>query len=180
MSDLEKYMVELRNEMDTEEPVQGHMNRFSKKLMKNDPKVRRINFRHAIQIAASIAIIMASGVVIIKSSKGSSKVALNPVVEEFQETTTFFARQVNLKYEDISALEFDGAQEKEILLEELSEMDTYHKELLKELNANPGDERVMNALIHHYQIKLQVMDQIIEQLEQIKNIKNTQNEESTI
>ncbi|MDA3822200.1 MAG: hypothetical protein PF450_06260 [Bacteroidales bacterium] len=180
MSDLEKYMVELRNEMDTEEPEKGHMDRFSKKLKKDDPRIRRINFRHAIQIAASIAIIMASGVVIVKSSKGSSKVALSPVVEEFQETTTFYARQVNLKYEDISVLEFDTKQEKEMLMEELSEMDTYHKDLLKELNANPGDERVMNALIQHYQIKLQVMDQIIEQLEQVKNIKNTQNEESTI
>jgi hypothetical protein len=186
MSDLEKYMIELRGEMNTEDPDRGHMQRFSKKLKQNDRKVRKINFRHAIQIAASIAIIMASGVVIIKSSKGSDKVALTPVIKEFQETTNFYARQVNERYNDISAIQFDSQKEKEVLLEELLEMDNYHKELLNDLNANPGDDRVMNALIHHYQIKLQVMDQILEQLIQIKNSNTNnsknekENEESTI
>ena len=106
--------------------------------------------------------------------------AANPVAEEFQQTNNFYASQVNARYEDIAALPFNSSEEKEMLLEELSEMDTYYQELVEELNANPGDDRAMNALIRHYQIKLQVMDRIIEQLVQLQNSKTNQNEESDI
>lgn len=180
MSDLEKKLIELRNKIDTEEPASGHMERFRKRLMPERKKSRAVNFRYALQIAASLAIIMASGVVIVKSSKGGNKIAAAPAVEEFQEARNFYAVQVNERYENLEAIPFDSDQEKEILLKELSEMDGYYKELLDELNANPGDERVMNALLQHYQIKLQVMDQIIGQLEQFKTKNNYENENTEI
>lgn len=180
MSNLEKMMVELRDKIDTEEPASGHMERFRKRLRPELKRSRALNFRYAIQIAASIAIILASGVVIVKSSKGGSKIAAAPAVEEFQEARNFYAVQVNERYENLEAIPFDSDLEKEILLEELSEMDSYYKELLNELNANPGDERVMNALLQHYQIKLQVMDQIIGQLEQFKTHNNYENEKAEI
>ena len=43
------------------------------------------------------------------------------------------------------------------------------QQLMKDLEANPNDERVVNALIRHYQLKLEVMDQIITQLNQVKS-----------
>lgn len=180
MSDLEKYMNEIRDQLGEDEPSPGHLQRFSKKLKSRQQPVRRLNFRHALQIAASIAIILASGVVIIKSSKGGDKIAVTPERQEFQNARNYYAQQVDAKYDDIAGLPFDSQQEKELLLEELSEMDIYYSELLNELNANPGDERVMNALIQHYQMKLQVMDQIINQLMEIKNNNDTQDEKSTI
>jgi len=180
MSDLEKYIIEIRDNLDNDEPGAGHQKRFEKKLKNKEKSVRRVNFRHAIQIAASIAIILASGVVIVKSSKGSSKIAATPEYKSFMEAKEFYAQQVNAKYDDISALPFDSNQEKDLLLEELSEMDIYYRNLLDELDANPGDERVMNALIQHYQLKLQVMDQIIQQLIEVRNTKTNENENSTI
>ncbi|MFC2090095.1 hypothetical protein ACFLT1_04900 [Bacteroidota bacterium] len=180
MSDLEKYMVENRSEFSSDEPGRGHMNRFNKKLGKKTSITRSLNIRHTLQIAASIAVILASGIVIVKSSKGSTKVADNPVIEEFQEAKTYYATQVNTRYEDIADFQFTSAEEKKILLEELTVMDTYYKELLQELDVNPGDERAMNALIQHYRIKIEVMDQIIEQLIEVKNSNIKQNEETTL
>lgn len=180
MSDLEKYITKMRGALDSDAPESGHLKRFSKKLRAQQQPVRRLNFRHALQIAASIAIIMASGIVIVKSGKSGSKMAATPAAEEFQQTQHFYASQVNARYEDIAAVTFNSGEEKEMLLEELSEMDNYYKELLNELNANPGDERAMNALIQHYQLKIQVMDQILEQLVQIQNRKTNDYEKSTI
>lgn len=181
MSDLEKHIIEYRDRMDNAEPSSGHLKRFSKRLRQQEQRpVRKINFRHALQIAASLAIILTSAIVIVKTGKGGNKIAENQPVEVFQETTSFYARQVNERYDDIAAIPFDSEKEQEILLSELSEMDDYYKELLRELNANPGDERVMNALIQHYRIKLQVMDQIIEQLSQFNNANTQENEKSTI
>ena len=181
MSDLEKYITKMRDALDNEEPDTGHSRRFSKKLKQLEERpARTVNFRHALQIAASVAIILASGIVIVKSSKGSSKMAANPAVEEFQRAQNFYATQVNDRYEDIAAIPFNNDKEKEMLLDELAEMDTYYRELLLELNANPGDERAMNALIQHYQLKIQVMDQIIEQLVQLRNNNKQENEKSSI
>ncbi|MDF1571615.1 MAG: hypothetical protein P1P82_08375 [Bacteroidales bacterium] len=180
MSDLEKYITKMRGALDSDEPASGHLKRFSKKLKAQQQPVRRLNFRHALQIAASIAIILASGIVIVKSGKGGSKMAVNPAAEEFQQTKNFYASQVNARYEDIASLPFNSGEEKEMLLEELSEMDAWYQELLRELNANPGDERAMNALIQHYQLKLQVMDQILEQLIQVQNSQTNDYENANI
>lgn len=180
MSDLEKYIMDHREAMDTEEPATGHVHRFSKKLKESGGRKLRINFRHALQIAASIALIIASGIVIVRSGKGGSKVAENPVTDEFHETTVFYARQVDQRYEDISGYTIGTQEERKILMEELSEMDTYYRDLLDELDANPGDERVMNALIRHYQLKLEVLDRIVAQLEQIKNSNSYNNEKTTL
>ena len=46
--------------------------------------------------------------------------------------------------------------------------------------ANPDDERVINAMIKHYQVKLDVMDQIIYQLNQLKTETDKDNEKKSI
>ncbi len=180
MTDLEKHITRMRDQLDAAEPPPGHMKRFRNKLKQQQNPVRRINFRHALQIAASIAIIAASGIWIIKTGNSGDKVAVTNESVEFRETNSYYVRQVNDRYEDIEALNFDSEDEKEMLLDELSSMDQYYRELLKELDANPGDDRVMNALIRHYKLKLQVMDQIIEQLIQLKNINTDENENTEI
>lgn len=186
MSDLEKYIIEMRDRMDMDEPSKEHFKRFKRKMGEadgsssgNQPPIRRINFRHALQIAASIAIILTSGILIVRSSKGSSKVAAAPEVQEFRQTQNYYATQVNQRYDDIATIRFDSEEEKQMLLQELSEMDSYYKELINEFDANPGDERVMNALIQHYQMKLDVMDQILGQLQEFKNSNYTEQDEKT-
>jgi hypothetical protein len=178
MSDLEKYIIENRQALSAESPRKGHVDRFRKKLPDNKTATARLSFRHYLQIAASIAVILASGVVIVKSSKGGSKMAAALEVQEFMDAKEYYATQVNEKYNTLSGFDFTSEREKKLLLEELQSMDTYYQELLLELKANPGDERVMSALIQHYQMKLDVMDQILEQLKSLKNSNNTQDNEN--
>ncbi len=45
-------------------------------------------------------------------------------------------------------------------------MDSVYVSLQKELKANPNDERIINAMIEHYQTKLDVMTYIVSQLNQ--------------
>lgn len=180
MSDLEKYIIENREQFETEEPEQGHLDRFSAKLKQENKPVRRLKFRHAIQIAASVAIIITSGIVIVKSNKGGSKMAVVEVPEQYQETQNYYAQQVNYRYDEIESFEFTEEEEKEMLLKELQEMDEYYQELLVDLDANPGDERVIAALIKHYKMKMLVMDQIIEQLKQFNQQKSVENEKSSV
>jgi len=54
-------------------------------------------------------------------------------------------------------------------VEEMKSMDSVYVSLQKELKANPNDERIINAMIEHYQTKLEVMAYIVSQLKSIRN-----------
>ncbi len=179
MNELEQYIRENREAFSDEEPAGGHKDRFREKLT-GQPKTRRVTFRYAMQIAASLAVIIAAGIVIVKTSKSGDKMAAVNLPAEVEEARNYYVRQVNDRYEQINTYDFDSGKEKEMLLEELKEMDSYYRQLLEDLNANPGDERAIQALIHHYQMKVSVMDQIIQQLDQINTQKSTNNENSSV
>ena len=120
------------------------------------------------QIAASVAIILVSGIVLIQKNKSGNKMAMKESRLSVMEADSYYVSQANQRYDQIRQFDFENENEKAVLLEELNELDTYHQQLLSDLEANPGDERVISALIRHYQLKLEVMDQIIYQLNQYK------------
>ncbi|MEN8157327.1 MAG: hypothetical protein ABFS10_10260 [Bacteroidota bacterium] len=173
MIELEKHIRNQREALDSDSPREGHEARFLQKL-ERQPR-RRVNFRHALQVAASIAIILTSTVVLMRNRTGD-EVARHEIPATVLEADRYYSTQVSYKYDEIRRFDFDSSEEKMVLLDELKELDDYHQQLLSDLEANPGDERVINALIRHYQLKLDVMDQIILQLNQLKTVKENRNE----
>lgn len=178
MVDLEKHIKEQRLLLDAEKPREGHEDRFRQKL--GYEPARRINFRHVLQVAASIAVILASALVLIRTNKSGDKVAINEIPASVLEADQYYTTQVDQRVDQIRAFTFDNVNEKDILLEELEEMNTYQQQLMNDLEANPDDERVINAMIKHYQLKLDVMDQIIYQLNQLKTETDKDNEKKSI
>ncbi|MEN8230587.1 MAG: hypothetical protein ABFS38_20690 [Bacteroidota bacterium] len=167
MKDIEEYIKEKRLLLDSDHPRKGHEMRFMQKLDRQP--VRKFNFRHAIQVAASIAIIITSGLVIVKLNKSGDKIAETEIPAAIMEADIYYTSQVNARYEQIRDFSFHNSKEKAVLLDELKELDSYHQQLMSDLEANPDDDRVINALIRHFQLKLEIMDQIIIQLNQIKS-----------
>ena len=96
------------------------------------------------------------------------------------EADFYFASQVDERYEEISGFNFDNEEEKTVLLNELKDLEAFHQQLMDDLEANPNDDRVINALVRHYQLKLEVMDQIIIQLNQIKSETSENNQHESI
>jgi hypothetical protein len=72
----------------------------------------------------------------------------------------------------------NNPDQKAALLKEMKSMDSAYVALQKELKANPNDERIINAMIEHYQTKVEIMTYIVDQLKTIRNNnqKNTENE----
>lgn len=174
MGDFEKYIKEHRLMFDTDRPPAGHFDRFRERLERKS--VRRIRIRHAFQVAASVALILASGFVIIKQQKNGNKVTETEIPATMLEADHYYVTRLEAKYEQIRDFSFENQEEKALLLDEMEDLGTHHQQLMLDLQANPDDERVINALIRHYQLKLEVMDQIINQLKQIE-IEKTENHE---
>jgi len=62
-----------------------------------------------------------------------------------------------------------------MILKELKEMDEVLHSLSEELKNDPNNDRLINAMIQHYQVKLEIMNAIIAQLEEIKQITSKTN-----
>ncbi len=170
MTDFEKYIKEHRMQLDSDKPRKGHEERFLQKLdsLSDRRPVRKIRFRHALQVAASLAIILTSAVLLIRQT-GGNELAARDIPAAVMEADYYYASQVDVRYEEISAFNFENDMDKTVLLNELKDLETFHQQWMKDLEANPDDDRVINALIRHYQVKLDVMDQIIIQLNQVKS-----------
>jgi hypothetical protein len=182
MSDIEKQIKEQRLLLDSDRPREGHEERFMQKLesLPRQAPVRRVRFRHIIQVAASLAIILTSAIVLIRQDKSGDKVARQEIPEAVMEADLYYTSQVDERYNEISSFNFDDPEDKAVLLNELKDLESYHQQLMKELEANPDDERVVSAMIRHYQLKLEVMDQIIKQLNQVKSEISENHEKESI
>lgn len=180
MSDIEKQIREKRSMLDTAGPKKGHEDRFLAKLeaefdsgtgkaRKSPATIRLSAFRQGLQIAASIAIIAVSALFLNRYLRDERSSGSPGLSESFIEADYYYTSQAESKYREIESFEFRDKEEKKVLLEELKGLEAYHSELIKELELHPDDEQVVAALIRHYQLKMEVMDQIIKQLKQVES-----------
>lgn len=182
MTDLEKYIIANRESFD-QEPEEGHFIRFQKKLAKQQRHSLFSQFWPALKIASVILMIIFSGMWIFDHTFRDSPVAATLIpVPEYNEAEQYFATQVNMKVNEIRQFQFIGdTTQKQILLSELSGMDSLYIELQRDLHANPGDERVLQAMIEYYQMKLDVLNNIIQQLNALQQqTKQTDHEKTNL
>ena len=189
MKDIDNIIRNNRELFDTASPNEGHFNRFAAKLEQQKIKKRSFISYTFLLKAASIAILVTLSFLwtydnLIRPSSKNSGITLSEVSDEYREVEVYYKHQVNLKYDQISNVDiFSDSTQKSILLKELSDMDSIYTNLQKDLETSPKDKRIINAMIEHYQLKVDVMNQILYQLEQIKNenlIKNGKHESNQI
>ena len=93
---------------------------------------------------------------------------LSQVSPEYREVENYYVSQVKFMQNEFTSLDLSNPDQKEIMMQELASMDSVYVELQKELRANPNDQRIVDAMIKHYQQKIDVMSYILEQLRQVK------------
>lgn len=186
MKDLDNIIQENRSSFDAFEPDDGHFDRFEQKLNEFNSKNKqsKFSFGYLLKAAAVAVLMILSGLWVYDNFSNQTikqGIALSDVSPEYSEVELYYTQQVNKKYNEIDNLNFIDSTQKSILMDELHEMDKMYEGLKKDLTTNPSDERVINAMIKHYQLKVEVMNQIVLQLEQAKNINSekSDNYEST-
>ncbi|MCK5821177.1 MAG: hypothetical protein KAH17_04805 [Bacteroidales bacterium] len=178
MDELEKIMRDNSAEFLNQEPSVGHFERFDQKLARQNRKGK------IIRMSKKISRIAAIGLLVLMSSmwafnefsqSGQQHMKLGDISQEYQEVEFFFTNQIDSRYENIQNCQLIESKEyKTKLLEELNQMDSIYENLQQELGANPNDERIIQAMIQHYQTKLKIMSDILNRLQSIQKIKNPQ------
>ncbi|MDR2887650.1 MAG: hypothetical protein LBV26_06600 [Bacteroidales bacterium] len=180
MKTIEEIIINNREALNAE-PPEGHFERFSVKL-----ELRKKIRKPTVSIVSYIMKVAAVALLVILSSlytwdnfirNDSGRMTLGEVSPQYREVENYYVNQVNLMENEISASAITIPGQKEALLKELQNMDTIYVALQKDLKANPNNETVINAMIEHYEKKLDVMTIIVNQLKAIRNSNNNKNKE---
>ncbi len=178
MNSIEDFIRENKEMFMNNEPPEGHFDRFEERLK----KMQRTN---KIRLITRISSIAAIGLLLITSSifiydryfdREPLMLTLGDISPEMQKVEYYYTSQVDRLSVGLDSLS-EGSQDnlKKMMADELAEMDSIHKELQKKLGSNPGDDRVVNAMITYYQTKLGMMKSFLETLTQIKQKNNSNN-----
>ena len=174
MKNIEDIIRESKGRFDLNEPIDGHLERFSWKLEKrlHNKATKRSIVPYLLRAAVVTLLVTLSSLwawdqFIRTDNRG---MALGDVSPQYKEVENYYVHQVNMMEGELQNVDFgNNPEQKEMLQKELKGMDSTYVQLQKELKANPQDERIINAMIEHYQTKIEVLSYIVDQLKAIRN-----------
>ena len=138
-------------------------------------KTRFISWKAGLRIAASIALIFVVSIGVIRITGNAERyadgISLKDISPELAEAEFYYNRLVEEKFEIITSshMELDA-----VIKSEFQMLDSAYVELKNDLKDNVDNEEVINAMIQNYRIKLQILEQI---LDNIQSNEDKENEE---
>ena len=174
MKDIEKLIRENRGSFDVFEPSDGHFERFQARLETQSYRApQRVSLTPYLLKAAAVAILVTLSSLWTWEhvvSPDANRMSLGEVSPEYRQVEQYYVHQVSMIENQITSIDIiSNEDQNQVLMDELKNMDDMYVELQKDLNANPNDERVINAMIEHYQRKIVVMSYILTQLQEVQS-----------
>lgn len=178
---IEEFISQNREEFDTENPSLKAWYQIEKSLEQEAKIGRRVQFWKVTRMAAAVLVLLVLGGVIgsVLTKQGSSDnelavEQLEEIVPELSEMENYYRQQLNPKLQQLASYKNLAPQ----VMQDLQENDLFIQELKQELLKAPKgtEEIVLNNIIKTYQIKLGILERVLEHLETTKIQKLDNNE----
>ncbi len=173
-NELEELFRKLENDFDFEEPRAGHQERFLDKLNHTKGVVtltKKQNWWKPLSIAASIALIAFLGWQVI-DFEPTIKEQVVKIAPEVSETEFYFAslieQQVQLLKKEKSP---ETAKLVDDTLEQLGKLEADYKALEQDLINGGNSKLLLNAMITNFQTRIDLLQEVLDNIETIKNLK---------
>ncbi len=164
MKKLEEIIRNNAGVFDSEEPSATHFEKFLKKLDDSHRNVKKERFIKILTHVASVAAIFLLVVSIILLRQHSSDDNLSQKLSaEVTEIEIFFQYQVESNLRTLNTNLEHCPVQKQNLQSCFKELDKSFRTIQNDLKENPDNELILNALINHYQTKLEIIEQITRQ-----------------
>ncbi len=187
MKNIEDIIRNNKDFFDGAEPSEGHFERFNRKLEARFSVhvVKRSIVPYLLRAAVVTLLVTLSSLWTWEHflRPDRNRMTLGQVSPQYKEVENYYVHQVNIMESELVNIDLNNnPEQKKMLLSEIKSMDSVYVQLQKELKANPNDERIINAMIEHYQTKLEVLTYIVNQLKAIRNENQTKstNENSSL
>jgi len=188
---IEEMILKNLETLNDNEPMEGHFARFEEKL-KAQHKVK-LNWKSVLKIAAVVVFVMLAanqvsiyfspetkGIAgLIMDKPDNSDISLASLSPEYKEVEFYYTTSINTglnQWNELSKAGMISEDEQAMMDDELKDFENMYKNLQNDLAANPNDERVINAMLEFYHVKLSVITMIVNKLEEVKQQKNNHNE----
>jgi hypothetical protein len=178
--ELEDFIKSQRAAFEQEGPSPRLWEQLEKQLpVKRKAGVVRLLGRHWLK-AAAVLLLVANSFLLMQFLQFKKQQSQGVVIPELDEAGVYYTNQIEERLELIgtfpkTSLDLDSTAQRELSLKN----DTYQM-LEKELQRNPGNERIRAAMIRYYKMKLELLDKIIEAHEEHSTNKQYKQYESQI
>ncbi|NJB70461.1 putative PurR-regulated permease PerM [Saonia flava] len=181
---LETLFKNLEGSFDMEEPKVGHEERFLERLNNNQQTVslhKRKTWWKPLSIAASIVLLISVGTGLFFKSTPSIDEQVAEISPEASQTEFYF---VNLINEQIKQLESESTPETQKIIDDtlfqLKKLETNYEVLEQDLLKGGNSKLILSAMITNFQTRIDLLQEVLNQVERIKNLKNYDDENFTI
>jgi hypothetical protein len=185
MKNIDEIIRSNKDLFEGKEPMDGHLDRFSWKLEKrlHSGSAKRSIVPYLLKAAVVTVLVTLSSLWTWDHfiRKDSQRMTLSQVSPQYKEVENYYVHQVSLMESELINIDLkDNPEQKQVLENEMKSMDSVYVQLQKDLKANPNDERIINAMIQHYQTKVEVMSYIVSQLKAIRNGNQNKSEDEKV
>jgi hypothetical protein len=161
--------------LNSDEPQTGHFERFEKRMNKH-LQIRYFNKTMVFRIAAAVIFmaLMANQIRIWILPPETHRVTLASVSPEYAEIEYYYTNAIQNglnTWNNLTSAGIVKSEESKVMQKEIREFEQLYEELQLELQANPYDERVIEAMLNYYHTKLNLILMIINKLQEIEHQK---------
>lgn len=182
---LEKFILDHRNDFDDLEPNPAIWN----KIQKKEPKKIDLNWTKILVRVAAVAVIFVSSFIFIDYLVNKTENAVlvetdmpdeidKEVYQNLMEAEFYYSSMIEQRKEEFYKLAGNNSPLRNEINIELTELDNVFRELKEDLQDNADNEEVVVAMIQNYRLKLEILEEILLQLEPANE--NTKNDEDEI
>jgi hypothetical protein len=170
MSDrLEDFVKQNREQFDLHEPdpsIWLKVNPAGVPLKKERTSLRWL------RVAASLAIIFAgfaAGIYFLSGGKTGQDLYSSELYNEIRETENYYNQMVSERYLELETYLVSNPAAKEMLDADMEELDQVYEELKEDLKDNASNPEVVEAMILNYRVKLEILEDLLDQLKGKEN-----------
>ncbi len=182
--DIEDLFDRLNGAFDIDAPLEGHEKRFVEKLAAANKvvslsKKTRKNRWKTLSIAASITLIIGvAGLYLLAPSLEDKVAGISP---EASKTEFYFTNIIN---EQVKQMQGESSPEtKKIIgdtMVQLQKLESDYKNMEQDLLNGGNSKFILSAMINNFQIRMSLLQDVLNKIETIKTLKNHTNEYNTI
>ena len=165
---LEKYVRQNRELFDVREPDPSLWMKIGQSG-RDAKKNRRLVWLRYAAAAAVIFAGISAGIYFLSGVKYQDP-ELAGLYQEIKETEIYYTNLIDQRYKELKPYLTSVPEVKEELDYDFNELDEIFLELREDLKENVGNPEVVEAMIQHYRMKVEILEQLLYQLKEKENM----------
>ncbi|MFD0797092.1 hypothetical protein ACFQZJ_06445 [Maribacter chungangensis] len=173
---IEQLFAALEGSLDIKEPASGHQERFLEKLQLGNnidaAPVKKSFWSKPLSIAAAIVVLIAVGIGLLNQTNDTQE-QMAKISPEVSNTQFYFA---SLIQEQVKELQSESTPETQRIITDtmtqLASLERDYGQLEQEMLSGGNKKILLKAMITNFQTRIDLLQDVLEQIETIKNLKN--------